>query len=72
MAEAPPPGVKSFFSCNRVKALLTFGEGASSSSVSAEESSADPSPDPEPRGVDLEIFIRDGVTKDMVCLILMS
>ena len=25
-----------------------------------------------PGGGDLEIFIRDGVTKDMVCLILMS
>jgi hypothetical protein len=47
MAETPPPGVKSLLSCNRVKALLTFGEGASFSSDSAEVSSHDPSPDLE-------------------------
>jgi hypothetical protein len=58
MAEAPPPGVKSFFSCNRVKALLTFGEGAISSSVSAEESSPDPSPDPERRAATPFFFLR--------------
>jgi hypothetical protein len=58
MAEAPPPGVKSFFPCNRVKALFTFGEGASSSSVSAEESSPDPSPDPERRAASTFFFLR--------------
>jgi hypothetical protein len=59
MAEAPPPGFKSLLSCNRVKALLTFGEGASSSSVSVEESSPDPSLDPERRAANTFFFLRE-------------
>jgi hypothetical protein len=59
MAEAPPPGVKSLLSCGRVKALLTFGERASSSSISAEESSPDPSLDPERRVADTFFFLRE-------------
>jgi hypothetical protein len=59
MAEAPPLGVKNLLSCNQVKALLTFGEGASSSSVSTEESSPDPSPDPERHAATTFFFLRE-------------
>jgi hypothetical protein len=59
MAEAPPPRVESLLSCDRVKALLTFGEEAISSSDSAEESSPDPSPNPECRAANNFFFLRE-------------
>jgi hypothetical protein len=47
MAEAPPPEIKNRRSCNRVKALVTFGKGTSSFSDSADVSSHDLSPNPK-------------------------
>jgi hypothetical protein len=59
MAEEPPPGAKNLLSCNRVKAFLTFGEGANSSSDSAEVSSHDPSSDPERRTANTFFLLRE-------------
>jgi hypothetical protein len=61
MAEAPPLGVKSRLSCNRVKIFLMFGDGVTSSldSSAANEPSHDPSPNPKRAAVSTFFFLRE-------------